>query len=128
MNNFSILKDQKILFPILFLIFSNVFFYIISGDNLELEFAQKVYFFETILTIFLLLISAFYAKKTDQLGFIFLVTFTIKNILVYLFYSLTITEQTKTISNKLYFTIIFLSFMCLDAYFTAVLLQKNSKK
>lgn len=128
MNNFSILKDQKILFPILFLIFSNVFFYIISGDNLELEFAQKVFFFETILTIFLLLISAFYAKKTDQLGFIFLVTFTIKNILVYLFYSLTITEQTKTISNKLYFTIIFLSFMCLDAYFTAVLLQKNSKK
>lgn len=128
MNNFSILKDQKILFPILFLIFSNVFFYIISGDDLELEFAQKVYFFETILTIFLLLISAFYAKKTDQLGFIFLVTFTIKNILVYLFYSLTITEQTKTISNKLYFTIIFLSFMCLDAYFTAVLLQKNSKK
>ncbi|SHI78989.1 hypothetical protein SAMN05444337_0804 [Flavobacterium haoranii] len=128
MNNFSILKDQKILFPILFLIFSNVFFYIISGDNLELEFAQKVFFFETVLTIFLLLISAFYAKKTDQLGFIFLVTFTIKNILVYLFYSLTITEQTKTISNKLYFTIIFLSFMCLDAYFTAVLLQKNSKK
>lgn len=128
MNNFSILKDQKILFPILFLIFSNVFFYIISGDDLELEFAQKVFFFETILTIFLLLISAFYAKKTDQLGFIFLVTFTIKNILVYLFYSLTITEQTKTISNKLYFTIIFLSFMCLDAYFTAVLLQKNSKK
>lgn len=128
MNNFSILKDQKILFPILFLIFSNVFFYIISGDDLELEFAQKVYFFETILTIFLLLISAFYAKKTDQLGFIFLVTFTIKNILVYLFYSLTITEQTKTISNKLYFTIIFLSFMCLDAYFTAVLLQKTSKK
>lgn len=128
MNNFSILKDQKILFPILFLIFSNVFFYIILGDDLELEFAQKVFFFETILTIFLLLISAFYAKKTDQLGFIFLVTFTIKNILVYLFYSLTITEQTKTISNKLYFTIIFLSFMCLDAYFTAVLLQKNSKK
>lgn len=128
MNNFSILKDQKILFPILFLIFSNVFFYIISGDDFELEFAQKVFFFETILTIFLLLISAFYAKKTDQLGFIFLVTFTIKNILVYLFYSLTITEQTKTISNKLYFTIIFLSFMCLDAYFTAVLLQKNSKK
>lgn len=128
MNNFSILKDQKILFPILFLIFSNVFFYIISGDNLELEFAQKVFFFETILTIFLLLISAFYAKKTDQLGFIFLVTFTIKNILVYLFYSLTITEQTKTISNKLYCTIIFLSFMCLDAYFTAVLLQKNSNK
>ena len=128
MNNFSILKDQKILFPILFLIFSNVFFYIISGDDLELEFAQKVFFFETILTIFLLLISAFYAKKTDQLGFIFLVTFTIKNILVYLFYSLTITEQTKTISNKLYCTIIFLSFLCLDVYFTAVLLQKNSKK
>lgn len=128
MNNFSILKDQKILFPILFLIICNALFYIISGDNLELEFARKVFFFETILTIFLLLISAFYAKKTDQLGFIFLVTFTIKNILVYLFYSLTITEQTKTISNKLYFTIIFLSFMCLDAYFTAVLLQKNSKK
>lgn len=128
MNNFSILKDQKILFPILFLIICNALFYIISGDNLELSFAQKVFFFETILTFFLLLISIFYTKKSDQLGFIFLVTLTIKNILVYLFYSLTITEQTKTISNKLYFIIIFLSFLCLDVYFTAVLLQKNSKK
>lgn len=119
---------QKIVYPCIAILILNMLLQFSFFFTDVTSFVKSIFLVESILSFLLLLISGFYQKKSEQMGFFFLITFTVKNILVYVFYSSLVSGITQTFSDKLVFILIFLSFIGLDVYFTVVLLKKNELK
>lgn len=119
---------QKIVYPCITMFILNVMLQFSFFFTDIASFVKSIFLTESVLSFLLLLISVFYQKKSEQIGFFFLITFTVKNILVYVFYNSFVSGITQTFSDKLIFILIFLFFMALDVYFTVVLLGKNELK
>ncbi|AWM13771.1 hypothetical protein DI487_07790 [Flavobacterium sediminis] len=123
-NNFLF----KILYPCLIILIVDIAFLFFDFFPEKASFVKSIFLVESFLTFLVLLGAVFYQKKSDQLGFFALITLTVKNILVYVFYTSLISGITQTFSDKMVFILIFFSFMLVDVYFTVVLLNKNEVK
>jgi len=119
---------RKILYPCLAILMLNITFLFFDIFTENASFVKSIFFVESLLTFLVLLIAVFYQKKSDQLGFFSLITLTVKNILVYVFYTSLISGITQTFSDKMLFILVFFSFMAVDVYFTVVLLHKKDVK
>ncbi len=106
---------------------------LVSVFQLETKFEKTTYslskmlVFFTISSIVLLLIHDFIRyKNKDSLGYVFMVTLTIKVIFSYFFIAPVLNATVVNSFEKTYFFCLFLIYLFIDVYFTARLLNKKT--
>lgn len=88
---------------------------------------HQIFTFLSISSTILLLVHDFVKSKNEAiLGYVFLVTLTIKVIACYIFIAPVLQNEPVNTFEKGYFFILFILFLCIDVYFTARLLNKNN--
>lgn len=87
----------------------------------------RIYGIQFILSILLYKISSvIHAKKKEQLGYVFLITTTLKTILFYILLSVVFFPNQKWEHNtKVFLVVQFLIYLGLDVFLTARLLNSN---
>lgn len=106
---------------------------LVSVFQLETKFEKTTYslskmlVFFTISSLVLLLIHDFIRyKNKDSLGYVFMVTLTIKVIFSYFFIAPVLNATVVNSFEKTYFFCLFLIYLFIDVYFTARLLNKKT--
>lgn len=106
---------------------------LVSIFQLETKFEKTTYTlgnmiaFFTVASFILLLIHDFIRyKNKDILGYIFMVTLTVKVILSYIFIAPVLKATVVNSFEKTYFFCLFLIYLFIDVYFTARLLNKKT--
>ncbi|MCO6161862.1 hypothetical protein [Flavobacterium sp. NRK F7] len=88
---------------------------------------HQIFAFLSISSTILLLVHDFVKSKNEAiLGYVFLVTLTIKVVACYIFIAPVLNSEPVNTFEKGYFFILFVLFLCIDVYFTARLLNKNN--
>jgi hypothetical protein len=121
---------QFILFVIVILLANML---LVSVFQLEAKFKKttyslsKMFVFFTVSSLVLLLIHDFIRyKNKDSLGYVFMVTLTIKVIFSYIFIAPVLNATVVNSFEKTYFFCLFLIYLFIDVYFTARLLNKKT--
>lgn len=106
---------------------------LVSVFQLETKFEKtthslsKMLVFFTVSSLVLLLIHDFIRyKNKDSLGYVFMVTLTIKVIFSYIFIAPVLNATVVNSFEKTYFFCLFLIYLFIDVYFTARLLNKKT--
>jgi len=106
---------------------------LVSVFQLETKFEKTTYTlgnmiaFFTVASFILLLIHDFIRHKNkDILGYIFMVTLTVKVIISYIFIAPVLKTTVVNSFEKTYFFCLFLIYLFIDVYFTARLLNKKT--
>ena len=87
----------------------------------------QIFVFLSVSSAILLVIHDFVKNKNEAiLGYVFLVTLTLKVIACYIFIAPVLQNETVNTFEKVYFFILFVLFLGIDVYFTARLLNKNN--
>lgn len=106
---------------------------LVSVFQLETKFEKTTYslskmlVFFTVSSLVLLLIHDFIRyKNKDSLGYVFMVTLTIKVIFSYFFIAPVLNATVVNSFEKTYFFCLFLIYLFIDVYFTVRLLNKKT--
>lgn len=87
----------------------------------------QIFVFLSVSSAILLVIHDFVKNKNEAiLGYVFLVTLTLKVIACYIFIAPVLQNEPVNTFEKVYFFILFVLFLGIDVYFTARLLNKNN--